>query len=307
MQPRHVIPAALVTLALCSTVAGAAAAQTAKTTRPAATIAPNRASGGATALRIAPLNTKSWSPFITDEQTNGDAWNESANGGSGYTPGGYAVAYFSSSNLVHHANGSFVINATPGTLQPGFTWTSAILASYGSYSINGGYISFDAQMPSLTDGAWPGLFLLPGPGNAKNDEIDLFEGGMTLSKSNADHNFSGFVHIDNKKVTGDTIRVRSSLAGSYHDYGLKWVPGQSLTWYLDGQQLFEVTSKQFTIPSGPMELLAELEIVSHGARSWHTVPTILQNFSMRVQSITVAPLSGPAPWATTTSTTSTSN
>ena len=47
---------------------------------------------------------------------------------------------------------------------------------------------------------------------------------------------------------------------------------------------------------------AELEIVSHAAGTWHTLPTVLQNFSMRVQNITVAPLSGPAPWAATTPT-----
>jgi beta-glucanase (GH16 family) len=303
MRPRRMFPALLVAVALSSTVAGAATAQVARSWRPAATpLTADRASSDAKALGLAPLNTTSWSPFITDEQTDGYAWNPTSNGGSGFPPGGYAIAYFSTSNLVRHANSSFTITATPGTLQPGFSWTSAVLASYGSYAINGGYISFDAQMPTLTDGAWPALFLLPGPGNAVNDEIDIFEGGMTLGTDNANHNFSGFVHINNQKATGDTIRVRSSLAGVYHDYGLKWVPGKSLTWYLDGQQLFEVTSKKFPIPSGPMELIAQLEIVSQSAESWHTLPTVLQNFRMRVQSITVAPLSGPPPWATTTAT-----
>ena len=76
-------------------------------------------------------------------------------------------------------------------------------------------------MPTMTDGAWPRRLRLPGPGNTSNDEIDLFEGGMTLGGDNANHNFSGFVHIDSVKATGDTIRVRPSLAGVYHDYGHK--------------------------------------------------------------------------------------
>jgi beta-glucanase (GH16 family) len=296
-------PALLAALALSSTIAGAATAQVSSSSRSTATSPTgDRSASDTKTLDLSPLNTTSWSPFITDEQTDGYAWNETSNGGSGFPPGGYADAFFSSSNLVRHANGSFTITATPGTLQPGFSWTSAVLASYGSYSINGGYISFDAQMPTLTDGAWPGLFLLPGPGNTVNDEIDVFEGGMTLGTDNANHNFSGFVHINNQRATGDTIRVRPSLAGVYHDYGVKWVPGKSLTWYLDGKQLFEVTSKKFPIPSGPMELIATLEIVSQSAQSWHTLPTVLQNFRMRVQSITVAPLSGPAPWATTPTT-----
>jgi beta-glucanase (GH16 family) len=296
--------AVLVAGVLSSVVAGAATAQTARSSRsPAASLIAGSASGDAKSLGLTPLNTTSWNPFITDEQSDGYAWNENSDGGSGYGVGGYAVAYFSSSNVVRHANGSFTITATPGTLEPGFTWTSAILSSYGSYSIDGGYISFDALMPNMTDGAWPGLFLLPGPGNTSTDEIDLFEGGYTQGSPDADRNFSGFLHINNNaKIFGDTVSVRSSLAGAYHDYGLKWVPGKSLTWYLDGQPLFEVTAKRLTIPSGRMELLAELEIVSHGAASWHTLPTVLQNFRMRVQSITVAPLSGPAPWAGISST-----
>jgi beta-glucanase (GH16 family) len=302
MRPRQVLPALLAATALFSTVAGAAAAQTASGSRSATTsLTANHASTDAKYRGPAPLDTASWSPFITDEVTNGYAWNPTPNGGSGFTPGGFEAAFFSSSNLVRHTNGSFTITATPGTLQPGFSWTSAILASYGSYSIDGGYISFDAEMPSLTDGAWPGLFLLAGPGNTENNEIDLFEGGMTLGTDNANHNFSGFVHINNTSADGDTVRVHSSLAGVYHEYGLKWVPGKSVTWYLDGKQLFEITAKRFPIPSGPMELLATLEIVQHGAASWHTLPTVLQTFRMRVQSITVAPLSGPAPWATSTS------
>jgi beta-glucanase (GH16 family) len=175
--------------------------------------------------------------------------------------------------------------------------------SYGSYSLDGGYVAFDVEMPNLNDGAWPGLFLLSGPGNTQNDEIDVFEGGARDGKSGANHNFSGFVHINDTKATGHIVRVPSNLAGAYHDYGLKWVPGKSLTWYLDGKQLFEITAKQFKIPSGPMELIATLEVVSSQAAGWHTLPTVLQNFQMRVQSITVAPLSGPAPWATTATST----
>jgi beta-glucanase (GH16 family) len=305
MRPRQILPAVLVAIALSAAVAGAATAQTARSSRPAVTSrAADRASSDGKELAPAPLNTTSWSTFLTDEGTNGYAWNPGINGGSGFTAGGYPVAYFSPSNLVRHPNGSFTITATPGSLEPGFTWTSAILVSYGSYSVDGGYISFDAEMPHLTDGAWPALFLLSGPGNTQNDEIDLFEGGVRLGRSSADHNFSGTVHINDTRSKGDIVRVRPSLAGVYHDYGLKWVPGKSLTWYLDGMQLFEITSKQFTIPSGPMELIATLEIVSRGASGWHTLPTVLQNFQMRVQSITVTPLSGPAPWATTTPTTS---
>jgi beta-glucanase (GH16 family) len=299
MRFRRVVPAAIVVVALLSSVAGASATRIPKSA--SARVLTRVTTHGKTSKAKA-LDTSSWNSFITAAVTEGDAWNPTADGGSGYNVGGYPIAYFEPSNLVRHPNGSFTITASPGTLQPGYKWTSGVVSSYGTYSVLGGYISIEAQMPSMSDGAWPGLFLLPGPGNTKNDEIDVFEGGMTLGKDNPNYNFSGFVH-NNLKTSGDTVKVRPSLSGAYHDYGVKWVPGKSLTWYLDGKQLFEVTSKQFTIPASTMELIAELEIVSPQAASWHSLPTILQNYRMNVKSIVVSPLSGPAPWSGTTSTT----
>ena len=48
-----------------------------------------------------------------------------------------------------------------------------------------------------------------------------------------------------------------------------------------------------------MEFVVTLEIASKQAASWHTLPTKLEKFRMRVKSINVAPLSGAAPWAAT--------
>jgi beta-glucanase (GH16 family) len=298
MHPTRALPIAIAAVSLMTSAAGAAG----RTPSSSVPVAAHTGTKGLTA-NAKPLDTSSWDPFITDAATDGFAWNPETGGGSGYNVGGYSIAYFESSNVVRHPNGSFTVTETPGTLQPGYKWTSGVLSSYGAFSVTGGYISIEAQMPSLNDGAWPGLFLLPGPGNTKNDEIDIFEGGMTLGTDDPNYNFSGFVHV-NAKASGDTLKVRSSLSGVYHDYGIKWLPGKSITWYLDGRQLFQVTSKNFTIPTGTMELVAELEMVSPQAKTWHSLPTILQNYRMNVKSIVVTPASGPAPWTTPTSTAS---
>ena len=34
------------------------------------------------------------------------------------------------------------------------------------------------------------------------------------------------------------------LTAGYHTYGLAWDPGQSLTWYLDGKEIAEITSAE---------------------------------------------------------------
>ena len=54
----------------------------------------------------------------------------------------------------------------------------------------------------------------------------------------------------------------TDLGAAYHVYGLKWVPGQSLTWYVDGTQIGQVTSAQAPIPDDPMELIVALDVAS---------------------------------------------
>lgn len=281
-------------LALCSGVAGASESggQAVQT--------PNKASSASRLVDRQLVNTESWHPYITDEGSLGNAWNQTVTDGSGFNPGGYDAAFFSTSNVSRNADGSFTITATPGSSQPGFQWTSGVLSSFNDLSIDGGYVAINAAMPTLTDGAWPGFFLLPGPGNPQTDEIDIFEGGIKLGAVTPNEVFSGTIHSGTLQK-GLVLKVRPKLSGSYHVYGLRWIPRQSLTWYLDGKQLFEITSKQFVIPSGVMEFVVTLEIATKEAASWHTLPTNLEKFRMRVKSISVAPLSGPAPWAASAS------
>jgi uncharacterized membrane protein len=49
-------------------------------------------------------------------------------------------------------------------------------------------------------------------------------------------------------IITDTFTANSKLAGSsffsqHHSYGLWWQPGKSVTWFIDGKALFEITDE----------------------------------------------------------------
>ncbi len=57
-------------------------------------------------------------------------------------------------------------------------------------------------------------------------------------------------------------------------YGFRFVPGQSLSAYFDGRQVWRVTaSSGITITGKPYEIMIELQVAGQRTSRWHTVPT----------------------------------
>jgi beta-glucanase (GH16 family) len=52
---------------------------------------------------------------------------------------------------------------------------------------------------------------------------------------------------------------------------LRWVPGQSLTWYLDNVPVAQLTSAQAAIPDAPMDLILGLQVARASTAPWHSV------------------------------------
>jgi beta-glucanase (GH16 family) len=228
---------------------------------------------------LQPVDLSTWNTFLTDAATNGSSWNPDSAGGSGLNAGGYDAESFLPSHVWMAGAGVTVI-ATPSTARPGYQFASGVLTSYGHAQFDGGTIQVEARMPDMTTGAWPSLWLLPAAGDTQNDEIDIFEGGLTFY-DNANHNFSGFIHTDGHQ-TGSTVDVDTDLARGVHTYTISWVPGTSVTWYLDGRRVSQVTSAQTRIPSGPMQLVIDTAVATQQASSWHTVTTGAGTYAMQV-------------------------
>jgi beta-glucanase (GH16 family) len=223
------------------------------------------------------LNGNNWNTYITSRAANGWPWSSDGAGGSGISnvPGDDAEYMLPGQVTINNGLALTALNkATPGyyASTPGtFPWRSGVVSTYGKFQFDGGYLQVKARMPS-GNGIWPAVWMLPGPGgtNGDDNEIDLFEGGFTGNGVSANQNYSW--HLPTPAGTaGGVTNVGVDLTQGYHVYGLHWIPGKSITWYLDGHQVGQVTSVTYPIPNEPMEVLISLSVATSNASGWHTV------------------------------------
>jgi beta-glucanase (GH16 family) len=230
-----------------------------------------------------------WHTYITSNAANGWAWNSNGSGGS--TPGGPYNADYDMPSQVSMSNGTLDLTAikqpingiNQGGVAQTFPITSGAVSSYGNFEFNGGYLQISMKAPS-GGGAWPGLWLMPGDGagsSGDNFELDIQEGGFTGSGP-ADNNFSWHLHGPSGWV-GNTIDSGINLTAGFHTYGIYWDPGKSITWYLDGKQMAQVTSAQVAIPDEPMELMMNMGVANSSASGWHTALDGSTPSSMQMQ------------------------
>ena len=214
------------------------------------------------------LNKRKWNTYITSKAANGLAWNPDGAGGSGPNAGGFNAAYFQPREDV--VDNGLTLVATRASTRAGFPWTSGVVTTYGKFQFDGGYVQIKAKMPP-GDGMWPGLWMLPGPGGTGGDnfELDVFEGNYIGNGVNPNDNDAWNLHTT-LATFGGVTNTGTNLASGYHIYGMNWVPGQSITWYLDGRPVGSLTSAQTPIPNEPMELILDLQVANGTASAWRT-------------------------------------
>jgi beta-glucanase (GH16 family) len=264
-----------------------------------------------------------WHDYITSNAANGAPWNSNGSGGSG--PGGQYDADYDMPSQVSVSNGTLTLTAAQaavtgknqGATQT-FPITSGAVSSYGNFEFTGGYLQISMKAPS-GDGAWPGLWLLPGKGagnSGDNFEIDMQEGGYTGSGP-ANQAFSAHLHTS-AGTYGTTVDSGIDLTAGFNTYGIDWVPGKSITWYLNGKEMAQVTSAQMPIPTEPMELIMDNQVANSNAAGWHTALDSSTPASMPMQingiqlyqspgsgdTVTGANVSGTSTGSTTTTTSS---
>ncbi len=225
------------------------------------------------------LNATYWNTFMTSNSTQGGAWDSNGTGGSGL--GGSNDAEYFVPGEVSVSNGLTIgaikqsvagANYVGGAVVPQtFAITAGVVDSYGKFEFDGGYLQISMQAPS-GNGSWPSLWLLPGAGAGNvgnNFEIDIEEGGYTDGSANPNDVLSYHLHTPSGTF-GGVVNTGVNLTSGYNTYGIYWVPGQSITWYLNGVEVAQITSAQATIPNEPMELIMSNQVATTATSSWHT-------------------------------------
>jgi beta-glucanase (GH16 family) len=224
------------------------------------------------------LNPAFWNTYMGSAGSNGFNWNSNGAGGSGLDPDPTLNAdYFAPLGTQDSVSGSgltitaIIQNITgPGGVV--FPVTSGVATTDGKIAFDGGDIHVVAQVPG-GDCSWPSIWLLPDKNSgatSDNAEIDIFEGGFTLSGHPTNDVFAGHLHRGGSSA-GFTVDSGVDLTLAFHDYEVDWKPGVSITWYLDGVQQGQVLNATLAIPDETMELIFSQDCAGSGRSSFHTV------------------------------------
>jgi beta-glucanase (GH16 family) len=134
----------------------------------------------------------------------------------------------------------------------GKQFTSGILTTYDKLAFTFARIEIRARIPS-GKGLWPALWLLANNRDSKS-EIDIME---VLG----DNPRKLYATLTPNGAAGGPRQIQGTFAGpdlssDFHVYALDW-KASSITWYVDGQQVFRVTQD---VPHEPMYLIINLAV-----------------------------------------------
>ena len=209
------------------------------------------------------LDASKWNTYMTSGAADGDTWyGTPATWSAIGLPGGDNLEDYTPSHVV--VNNGLNLVATAGSAQPGYAWTSGIVDTEGHFALSSGYIQVKAKIPDTSSGMWPAIWFLPNSfGTPDINEIDLQEGGSLLDGVPTNR-----IMASNLNDPGNSQQVfdtGTDLSAGYHVYGMQFLPGKSVTMYLDDKQVAQFTSNVGTVP---MELIINLAVT---ADSWHSV------------------------------------
>ena len=232
------------------------------------------------------LNNSSWNTYMASSQYG--VWFPNGSGGSALArPGSYNAEYDTPSQV--SVNNGLTLTAVQQSITTNvgtYPVTSGVVTTYGNMEFDGGYLQISMKEPG-GNGSWPALWLLPGKsaGNASdNFEIDMQEGGYTDGSANPNDVLAYHLHNWGGGGTfGGEVNTGVDLTAGYNTYAINWLPGKSITWYLNGQAVAEITSAQAPIPNEPMELIIANAVASSTASGWHTTPDSSTPQSMPMQ------------------------
>jgi hypothetical protein len=153
-----------------------------------------------------------------------------------------------------------------------FPWVSGVVTTEGKFSLpsTGWYVQVLAKMPDQSQGMWPAIWFLPGVSGTPYNELDGYEGGWLGADPNETMHSDYFSDQGQQQ---NAYNVGADVSAGYHVYGFRFVPGQSITAYFDGQQVWQVSASDgVTITPEPYEIIIELQVATQEL-SDHTVPT----------------------------------
>ncbi|MEW1909167.1 glycoside hydrolase family 16 protein [Kitasatospora sp. NPDC085895] len=164
------------------------------------------------------------------------------------------------------ADGDLTLTAdrrtTKGTDGKTYPWTSGMVSTGRDHwdgaprhTFTYGWFAAALKVPAAAEGMFPAFWLIPADTRGTPPEIDIAEFINTSARVDSNLHWRAAdgsdTHIGNRYGPAD-------FAGGYHVFAVDWQP-DSVTWYVDGVQRFQVTEPA-AIPHVPMELVLNLAV-----------------------------------------------
>ena len=152
-----------------------------------------------------------------------------------------------------------------------YPWISGVVTTEGKFSLptGGWFVQVKAKMPDTSQGMWPAIWFLPGTSGTASNEFDGFEGGWLGSSPNTQGHSDYFANQGQRQSVWAS---GTDITAGYHVYGYQFIPGQSITAYLDGNRVWQVhASSGITITGEPYEIMLELQVAGSPTSGWHTI------------------------------------
>ncbi|WP_441248981.1 glycoside hydrolase family 16 protein [Kitasatospora sp. McL0602] len=152
--------------------------------------------------------------------------------------------------------------ATSGSDGTSYPWVSGMIST-GRDSWNGtprhtftyGYFAAAIKAPATAAGFFPAFWLIPAEARSTPPEIDVAE--FINTNQQVDMNLHYRTADGSDAHVGQTTAA-ADFATTYHVFAIDWEP-DSVTWYVDGVQRFQVT-KPTCVPHVAMELVLDLAV-----------------------------------------------
>ena len=221
------------------------------------------------------LDGTKWNTYIG---SGGIIWNNYGNlpapfSGPNIPGAGNEAAMFGPSQVT--VDNGLTLTAQPNVNQYAGTypWISGVVTTEGKFSLptTGWYVQVKAKMPDQSRGMWPGIWFLPGVAGTPANELDGYEGGLLGADPNE------IMHSDYFADQGQqqsAYSVGTEVNGGYNVYGFQFIPGQSITAYFNGNQVWRVSATSgITITGEPYEIILSLQVATQQTSGWHIVAT----------------------------------
>ena len=186
------------------------------------------------------LDTTKWT---TSLGADGVVWNNFGKLPSPYsgtnTPGSDDLAMYAPSQVSVDNGLTLAAQRNTNQYAGAYPWLSGVVTTEGKFTLptGGWYVQVKAKMPDQTRGMWPAIWFLCGPSCSHDNELDGYEGGWLMSSPNQ------IMHSDyfaNQGQQQNAYNVGADVSAGYHVYGFRFIPGQSITAFFDGRQVWQV-------------------------------------------------------------------